>query len=137
MDAPAIRLFSTDLDGTLLGNPVACWRFTDTWNALPKSRRPLLVYNTRRSVAATLAIVREMKLPEADYILGGIGTELHDALGAEAHAFCERLTDKWDRDRIDRIVATSTGAKGSRRSFSTSSSRAGPGFARHAPTSTS
>jgi hypothetical protein len=46
----SIRLFSTDLDGTILGNPEAAWRFGEAWQALPLARRPLLVYNTGRTV---------------------------------------------------------------------------------------
>lgn len=109
MAPPSIRLFSTDLDGTLLGNPVACWRFADTWNTLAKDRRPVLVYNTGRSVAATLAVVRERRLPAADYIIGSIGTELHDARGATMDDFHARFAS-WDVTRIDRIVATTTPA---------------------------
>lgn len=58
MDPPKIQLFSTDLDGTLLGNPVASWRFSDTWTAQESSQRPLLVYNTGGTVAATPAARR-------------------------------------------------------------------------------
>src|SRR5690606_1737681 len=50
---PNIRLFSTDLDGTLLGNPEAAWRFTQAWESLNPGSRPLLVYNTGRTVADT------------------------------------------------------------------------------------
>ena len=110
MNTPAIRLFSTDLDGTLLGNPVACWRFSDTWNAVPADRRPLLVYNTGHTVAATLEVARARRLPEPDYVIGSVGTELRDACGANVEGFCERFT-LWHRSRVDEIVASTTPAQ--------------------------
>ena len=48
--ASPIRLFSTDLDGTILGNPESANRFKLAWEALDKDKRPLLVFNTGRSV---------------------------------------------------------------------------------------
>src|SRR4051812_20420462 len=46
-----IRLFSTDLDATLVGDAMALARFTAQWESLPAQRRPLLVYNTGRRIA--------------------------------------------------------------------------------------
>ena len=45
MPAPSakpIRLFSSDLDGTLLGNPEGARRFKTAWELLPARRRPLV-----------------------------------------------------------------------------------------------
>ena len=47
-----IRLFATDLDGTLLGNPESTQRFKETWEGVARATRPLLVYNSGRSVPA-------------------------------------------------------------------------------------
>mgnify|MGYP001557452556 CR=1 FL=1 len=74
---PPIRLFSSDLDGTLLGNPESAYRFKHTWELLPRGR-PMLVYNSGRTVKDTRSLVAARKLPDPDLIIGGVGTELYD-----------------------------------------------------------
>ncbi len=104
-----IRLFSTDLDGTLVGDATALSRFTETWSALPVQRRPLLVYNTGRRIADVRQLVATRLLPEPDFIIGSVGTELHDSLydhGAEFHA---QFREGWDLARVEEIVATFPG----------------------------
>lgn len=109
--ASDIRLFSTDLDGTLLGNPQACWRFADAWNAVSPGLRPILVYNTNRTVEDTQALVAARGLPEPDYIIGSIGTELHDSLYNRGGDFRQQIGDAWDRDLVRRIVAQTPGVR--------------------------
>lgn len=104
-----IRLFSTDLDGTLLGNPAAVRRFGEAWASLEPRRRPLLVYNTGRTIADTRSLVAARQLPEPDYIIGSVGTELHDALYGGGEEFCQQLAAGWDLARIEEIVGTVPG----------------------------
>ena len=73
-----IRLFSSDLDGTLLGNPESSQRFKTAWNALAPESRPLLVYNSGRLVADLRRWVDDGTLPAADYFIGGVGTQVFD-----------------------------------------------------------
>ena len=106
-----IRLFSADLDGTLLGNPEAAQRFTHAWESLNRGRRPLLVYNTGRTVANTLGLVAAGVLPEPDYVIGSVGTELHDFLYNRADEFRSQFGDGWSLQKIDEIVSTTPGIR--------------------------
>ncbi|MEX2044112.1 MAG: HAD-IIB family hydrolase [Opitutus sp.] len=104
-----IRLFSTDLDGTVLGDPASAWRFSDAWDALPAAGRPLLVYNTGRTVANTRALVAARHLPEPDYIIGSVGTEMYDPRDGNSDGFIEQFRAGWDRDRLECIVGETSG----------------------------
>src|SRR4051812_8130601 len=109
---PRIKLFSSDLDGTLLGDPESATRFKRAWESLETAERPLLVYNSGRLVADTRSVVANRRLPEPDYIIGGVGTELHDFRHAvELPEFQARFDDGWDLVRIESIVASIPGVQ--------------------------
>ncbi len=108
--SPAIRLFSTDLDGTLIGNPESMHRFKDCWESLSKGARPLLVYNSGRSVKDTLMFSQAKKLPEPDYVIGGVGTEFHDAQRPGPNPeFLAQFGEGWDLATVERIVSATPG----------------------------
>ncbi len=101
-----IRLFSSDLDGTLLGNPEAVQRFNAAWFAPHGSQRPLLVYNSGRLIDDVLNLITMGSLPWPDYIIGGVGTEIHDVrAGRTLDEFTQALGRSWDRARVDEIVS--------------------------------
>jgi sucrose-6F-phosphate phosphohydrolase len=108
-EKPKIRLFSTDLDGTLLGNPESGYRFKQTWETL-SSDRPLLVFNSGRAVKDVRSLVTARKLPEPDFIIGGVGTELYDPKQRpELADFGAQFGEGWDLAKVESIVGSMPG----------------------------
>jgi len=100
-----IRLFSTDLDGTLLGNPESTQRFKQVWESIPVDHRPLLVYNSGRTIADVLALISTRRLPAADYLIGGVGTELHNCReNRKETEFHHQFGEGWDLGAVETIM---------------------------------
>ncbi|HLP66174.1 MAG TPA: HAD-IIB family hydrolase [Rhizobium sp.] len=96
-----VRIFSSDLDGTLAGDRDASRRFADYWASLDAASRPLLVYNSGRLIEDILAFITEEGLPDADYLIGGVGTMMHAATVPEiADAYAASLDRDYDPLRI-------------------------------------
>ncbi|MCZ7468311.1 HAD family hydrolase [Agrobacterium sp. O3.4] len=100
-----LRLFSTDLDGTVVGNNDATRRFRDFWQSLPDEYRPVLVFNSGRLVDDQLALLEEVPLPPPDYIIGGVGTMLHAKERSELEsAYRHSLGTGFDPKRIADVM---------------------------------
>ena len=105
-----IRLFSSDLDGTLLGNPESANRFKRTWETLDRKKRPQLIYNSGRSVKDIQSLVATRKLPEPDLIIGGVGTELFDPQDRpELSGFGAQFGEGWDLAKVEEVVGSMAG----------------------------
>lgn len=105
------RLVSCDLDGTLLGHPEATTRFADAWTALERPQRPLLVYNTGRTIEGTRGLISSGRLPEPDFIIGSVGTELYSRLYNLGHVFQARLADGWNLGVVERTLSSIEGIR--------------------------
>jgi sucrose-6F-phosphate phosphohydrolase len=107
-----IRLFSSDLDGTLLGNPEAASRFKSAWTALPKKSRPFLVFNTGRLVDDTLRLVTAGELPTPQFIIGGVGTQIFDTSAQRfLDDFAAELRPGWDLEKVNQITGALPGTR--------------------------
>jgi len=107
-----IRLFSTDLDGTLIGNPESAARFKATWEALAPAARPLLVYNSGRLVDDLRRFVDNGTLPAADYYIGGVGTQVYDVpAGRMLDEFHAHLAGGWEPERVRELVGNFPGTR--------------------------
>jgi len=105
-----IQLFCADLDGTLLGNPEATRRFKDTWEALPKKQRPLLVYNSGRFVQNIIDLLATQSLPWPDYIIGGVGTQIYDGRQKRPlNEYNKLFRHGWDLKKVEAILSSFPG----------------------------
>jgi len=110
--AASIRLVSSDLDGTLLGNPEASARFKSAWTALSPEAKPLLVYNSGRLVDDLRRFVDNGTLPVADYYVGGVGTQIFDVrAGRMLEELRAHLAAGWDLARVREITGRFPGVR--------------------------
>jgi len=107
-----LRLLSSDLDGTLLGNPEATQRFKSVWQALPAKTRPVLVYNSGRLVDDMRKLVASGQLPAPDFYIGGLGTQVFDEKAGRALDDYNPLLDAgWDRSRVEAVAVAFPGIR--------------------------
>ena len=100
-----IRIFSTDLDGTLLGEEEAIKLFRKTWAGLEENEKPLLCYNTGRMLDDVLSLIDRNVLPAPSYIVSGVGTNVYDYQNKKVlKEFSEMLDEGWDKEKVEALV---------------------------------
>ena len=107
MSAETIRLFASDLDGTLLGHDPARRRLLTRWALLPEGERPLLCYNTGRMLDDVLQLVERRILAPPDFIISGVGTNIYDFhAGSVVKEFAEILEEGWDSTSVEETMTS-------------------------------
>jgi len=99
-------LFSTDIDGTIYDGPEAADRFADFWDEVRGlAQPPLLSYNTGRSREDARRLIADTNLPEPEYLISGVGTQIYDwRAGNDLGEWREELTHGWNFDEVESLV---------------------------------
>jgi len=101
----SIRLLSSDIDGTVAGDTGATARFRNAWDALPPMEAPLLAYNTGRMIDDARHYIIEAGLPDPDYIIAGVGTEIFDTKADELiPEYHDSFGGHWDLAVIEEVM---------------------------------
>lgn len=97
-------LFVSDVDDTLLGDD-------DALRALAAELEPrpdglVVAYNSSRPIASLRrSLAEQPALPQPDYLIGALGTEIEVGAQADAVAdFASELSNGWDRSKVVQIA---------------------------------
>ncbi len=105
MENMDIRLLSFNIDGTLLGKSNTNRSFKKLWNHIDPAHRPILCYNTGRLLDNTLQLIEDKKLPEPDYIISGLGTNIYSFHEKRLiKSISEVMEEGWDISKVEQVV---------------------------------
>lgn len=92
-------LFVSDLDDTLIGDDAALRRFAEFYRALQPDLK--LVYASGRFSQSIKQSVRSVCLPEPDWVIGGVGSEVRKFPDGENDAgWVRRMNRNWSAEKV-------------------------------------
>ncbi|MCJ7432204.1 MAG: HAD family hydrolase [Anaerolineales bacterium] len=97
-------LFVSDVDDTLLGNNQSLAKLTATLNAARD--QIVIAYNSSRPCASIRKSLEEqVHLPQPDYLIGALGTEIQDTCHGEAiGAYTNQWVADWKRNEVAALM---------------------------------
>jgi sucrose-6-phosphatase len=102
-----IKFLAFDIDETLLENEVQQNGFYRKWTGLRFEHPPLLCYNTGRLLDDTRQLIHSRMLPEPDFIISGVGTNIYDFRNKQTlKEFSQILEEGWDRKKVQEVIAS-------------------------------
>ncbi|MFP4363529.1 MAG: HAD-IIB family hydrolase [Spirochaetia bacterium] len=101
----AVVLLSADIDGTLLGDTEGLAELGYFLQTQEKAEI-IFSYNTGRTVEKVIELIQQAQLPEADYIIGGVGTRIYSVQdNSYLPEFTASFSD-FDREKIHNLLSS-------------------------------
>lgn len=99
-----IQLLSFDIDFTLLDEHHTN-TFYQAWHSLPIEKRPILSYNSGRSLESIRDLVERNILPQPDLLIGSVGTAIVRFPDKHVEAFYAHLdSHSWSAQTVYEII---------------------------------